>query len=61
MKLASLLKTKNTDMVFKAYGRGKLQGIYTDFSDAVKAAYEVMGFVTDGNQKYCGTALTGTQ
>lgn len=38
-------------MVFKAYGRGKLQGIYTDFSDAVKAAYEVMGFVTDGNQK----------
>ena len=44
-------RNKNTDMVFKAYGRGKLQGIYTDFSDAVKAAYEVMGFVTDGNQK----------
>lgn len=42
---------QNQEMVFYAYGRGKLQGIYTDFSDALRAAYEVMGFVTDGNQK----------
>jgi len=44
-------RSQKTGLVFKAYGRGKLQGIYTDFPHAVEAAYEVMGFVTDGNQK----------
>ncbi len=42
---------QNPGMLFYAYGRGKLQGIYTDFSDALRAAYEVMGFVTDGKQR----------
>lgn len=42
---------QNSGMVFYAYGRGKLQGVYMDFSDALRAAYEVMGFVTDGKQR----------
>ncbi len=44
------VRTPKPGMVFYAYGRGRLQGIYTDFTDALQAAYELMGFVTDGNQ-----------
>ena len=36
---------------FYAYGRGKLQGIYGTFSQAVQAAYPVMGIVTDQDQQ----------
>ena len=36
---------------FYAYGRGKLQGIYGTFAEAVQAAYPVMGIVTDQNQQ----------
>lgn len=44
-------RIQNPGMVFYAYGRGKLQGVYTSFTDAVQAAYEFMGFVTDRGQR----------
>jgi len=37
--------------VFYAYGQGELQGVYTDFAQAVESAYEAMGIVTDENQR----------
>lgn len=41
---------KISDMAFRAYAGGKLLGKYTRFSDAVQAAYEHMGVVTDQKQ-----------
>ncbi len=38
-------------ILFYAYGRGKLQGIYTELSQAAHAVYDMMGIVTDGNQR----------
>ncbi len=40
-----------SDTVFYAYGRGSLAGIYPEFSEAVEAVYEMMGVVTDENQR----------
>lgn len=34
--------------LFYAYGRGRLLGIFTDFSDAAQAAYDAMGLVSVG-------------
>lgn len=36
---------------FYAYGRGRCLGIFTDFADAVRVAYENMGFVSAGSNK----------
>ena len=36
---------------YYVYGHGTLQGIYQKFSDAVNAAYETMGIVTDHDQR----------
>jgi len=38
-------------MTFYAYGNGRLQGIYTDFAEAVEAVYDSMGTVTDRHQR----------
>ena len=37
--------------LFYAYGRGRLQGIYTELAPAVQAVYDIMGIVTDGSQR----------
>ena len=42
---------QQTSDIFYAYGHGRLQGIYHDFSEAIDAAYQVMGIVTDQNQQ----------
>ena len=38
-------------MLFYAYGRGRLQGVYTEFSQAAHAVYDIMGIVTDRDQR----------
>ncbi len=40
-----------TQMVFYAYSRGRLNGIYTEFDEAVGAVYDTMGMVTDSHQR----------
>lgn len=40
-----------SEMRFYAYGRGRLLGIYTDFSEAAAGAYESMGFVCAGKNE----------
>ena len=37
--------------LFYAYGRGKLQGIYTELGPAADAVYDLMGIVTDADQR----------
>ncbi len=37
--------------LFYAYGRGRLQGIYTELAPAVHAVYDIMGIVTDADQR----------
>lgn len=37
--------------VYYAYGRGEFLGSFQEFSQAVAAAYDVMGYVTDENQR----------
>lgn len=39
------------DMVFYAYGQGRLQGSSTDFSEAVQMAHQAMGIVVDADQR----------
>ena len=39
------------ETLFYAYGRGKLQGIYTELAPAVLAVYDMMGIVTDAEQR----------
>lgn len=43
--------TGTPGMKFYAYGQGSLIGIYEDFAEAVNAAYEEMGLVTDEAQR----------
>lgn len=49
LELKSGNQAKET--IFYAYGQGKLLGAYTDFAQAVKAAYDAMGIVTDFDQR----------
>ena len=43
--------TRTPGMRFYAYGQGNLLGVYEDFVEAVGAAYEEMGLVTDESQR----------
>lgn len=38
---------ETANMEYHAYGRGRIQGVYGELREAVKAAYETMGAVTD--------------
>ncbi len=42
---------QSQETLFYAYGRGRLQGIYTELAPAVQAVYDIMGIVTDGDQR----------
>lgn len=46
MHLESVSPEEET--LFYAYGRGRLLGIFTEFSDAAQEAYDAMGFVSVG-------------
>ena len=41
----------NSEIKFYAYGQGNLLGIYGKFEEAVNASYELMGLITDKNQR----------
>ena len=41
----------DSEMVFYAYGRGRLLGIFPEFYQAVNVSYDLMGMVTDQYQR----------
>ncbi len=43
--------TRPREMVFYAYGQGRLKGVFTEFSEAVETVYDIMGIVTDPYQR----------